>query len=163
MLNWNIGNEEIGRRAKWDIYLEGRKLDISLYGVQATKQTYYHIELGTYRDRKLGLCLNDMTDSIKYYAYVRDSIEYPAYKLFFTMQYYCEEQKDYNKTLLVMPIFEDKREHNELMKYVKKRKDDSKKDVEKQNMDERFPLYSESVNTVISYYNVFYECHVVED
>ena len=88
MLNWNIGNEEIGRRAKWDIFLEGRKLDISLYGVQVTKQTYYHIEPETYWSRDLGLCLNDITDSIKYYAYMRDSIGYLAYKLFFTMQCY---------------------------------------------------------------------------
>lgn len=38
-VKWNIGKEEIVRRAKWDIFLEGRKLDISIYGVQATKQT----------------------------------------------------------------------------------------------------------------------------
>lgn len=44
IVNWNIGKEEIIRRAKWDVFLEGRKLDISIYGVQATKQTYYHIE-----------------------------------------------------------------------------------------------------------------------
>ena len=151
MLNWNIGNEEIGRRAKWDIYLEGRKLDISLYGVQATKQTYYHIEPETYWDRELGLRFNNMTDSIKYYAYMRDSIEYLAYKLFFSMQCYREEQKVYNKALLVIPIFEDEREHNGFMQYVKKRKDDFKEDVENQNIDEMFPFYSKSVNTVIVY------------
>ena len=78
-------------------------------------------------------------------------VDYLAYKLFFSMQCYREEQKVYNKALLVIPIFEDEREHNEFMQYVKKRKDDFKEDVENQNIDEMFPFYSKSVNTVIVY------------
>ena len=52
VLNWNIGNEELIRIAKWDIFLEGRKLDTSLYGVQATRQTYYHIQPKIYWDKE---------------------------------------------------------------------------------------------------------------
>lgn len=151
MLNWNIGDKEIGRRAKWDIFLEGRKLDISLYGVQATRQTYYHIEPETYWNSELGVHLNGMADTIKYYAYMKDSIEYLAYKLFFTMQCYKEEQRIFNKAFTVIPIFEDEQEHIEFIEYVKGHREDFKQDVENQNVDEMFPEYSKVVNTVIFY------------
>jgi len=52
MFNWNIGEGETGRRAKWDIFLNGRKLEISLFGVQSTKQSYYHIEPNIYWDKE---------------------------------------------------------------------------------------------------------------
>ena len=151
MHNWNIGNKEIGRRAKWDIFLESRKLDISLYGVQATRQAYYHIEPKTYWDNELGIRLDGMTNTIKYYAYMKDSIEYLAYKLFFTMQCYKKEQRIFNKAFTVIPIFENEQEHTEFIEYVKGHREDFKKDVENQNVDEMFPEYSKVVNTVIFY------------
>lgn len=131
--------------------MEGRKLDIALYGVQATRQTYYHIEPETYWDRELGVCLNDMTDTIKYYAYMKDSIEYLAYNLFFAMQCYNEEQRAFNKAFTVIPVFEDEQEHIEFIEYVKRYRKGFKQDVENQNIDEMFPEYSKVVNTVIFY------------
>ena len=151
MLNWNIGDKEIGRRAKWDIFLEGRKLVISLYGVQATRQTYYHIEPETYWNSELGVHLNGMSNTIKYYAYMKDSIEYLAFILFFTMLCYKEEQRIFNKAFTVIPIFEDEQEHIEFIEYVKGHREDFKQDVENQNVDEMFPEYSKVVNTVLFY------------
>ena len=46
--NWNIGSNEIGQRRKWDIFLNGRQLEISLYGVRGTRQEYFHIEPDNY-------------------------------------------------------------------------------------------------------------------
>ena len=83
MFNWNIGKNETGRRKKWDVFLSGRQLEISLYGVQATRQTYYHIEPTKYNESGLGITLHKTIPSIPYYAYTRNSIEFLAYKLFF--------------------------------------------------------------------------------
>lgn len=150
-INWNIGDKETGRRAKWDIFLEGRKLDISLYGVQATRQTYYHIEPETYWNRELGIYFNSLTDTVKYYAYTKGSIKYLAYKLFFDLQCYKEEQRVFDKAFTVIPVFEDEQEHTEFIEYVITCREDFKKDVENQNVDEMFPEYSKTVNTVIFY------------
>ncbi len=151
ILNWNIGEEELGRRAKWDVFLNGRKLNISLYGVQATRQTYYHIEPNTYWNRELGIHLNNTSNSIKYYAYIRNSVKFLAYNLFFTKQCYDEEQKMYNRAFTVIPVFESEQEHNEFMGYVKTRKNDFTTAVEAQSIDEMFPTYSKTVTTVIIY------------
>lgn len=151
VFNWNIGEEEIGRRSKWDILLDGRKLDISLYGVQATRQTYYHIEPDTYWDGELGIHFNNMTNSVKYYAYIRNSVKFLAYKLFFIKQCYKEEQMAYNKVFTVIPIFESAQEHVEFMDYVKMHKNDFAAAVKAQVVDEMFPAYSKSVNTSIVY------------
>lgn len=151
IFNWNIGNEEIGRRAKWDIFLNGRKLNISIYGVQATRQTYYHIEPNTYWNSELGIHLNTISNSIKYYAYIQNSIEFLAYNLFFTMQSYGEDQRVYNKAFTVIPIFESEQEHSEFMDYIKTHNYDFIAAVEGQSIDEMFPTYSKNVNTVIIY------------
>lgn len=151
IFNWNIGEGEVGRRAKWDIFLNGRKLNISLYGVQATRQTYYHIEPKTYWNSELGIYLNNISSSIKYYAYIRDSIEFLAYNFFFIKQCYQENQIVYNKAFTVIPIFESEQEHSEFMSYVNMHKDDFTAAVETQSIDEMFPTYSKTVNTVIIY------------
>lgn len=82
---------------------------------------------------------------------MKDSIEYLAYKLFFTMQCYKEEQRIFNKAFTVIPIFEDEQEHIEFIEYVKGHREDFKQDVENQNVDEMFPEYSKVVNTVLFY------------
>lgn len=151
IVNWNIGKEEICRRAKWDIYLKGRKLDVSLYGVQATRQTYYHIEPNTYWDSELGIHLKNTSNSIKYYAYIRNSIELLAFNLFFTKLCYKDVQIAYNKAFTVIPVFESEQEHIEFMGYVKTHISNFAADVEGQNIDEMFPTYSKVVNTVIIY------------
>lgn len=149
--NWNIGKKEIIRMAKWDIFLDNRKLDIELYGVQATRQTYYHIEPKRYWSDELGICLDKTTNSIRYYAYMRNSIEFLGYKLFFEMQCYKEEQKIYNKAFTVIPVFENEQEHDRFMDYVKTYKNEFKADVERQSIEEMFPFYAKTVDTVIVY------------
>ncbi len=151
MLNWNTGKEETCRQAKWDIFLENRKLDISLFGVQATKQTYYHIEPECYWCKEFGVHWDRMTDSIPYYAYRKDSIKYLAFKLFFEMQCYREDEKALNKAFTVIPVFENEFEQTEFLKYVKKRKENFRKHVESQDIEEMFPDYSRMVDTVICY------------
>ncbi len=151
IFNWNIGKEETGRRVKWDIFLDGRKLDISLYGVQGTRQTYYHIEPDMFWDGELGIHLNNTVSSIKYYAYIRNSIEFLAFNLFFTKQCYKDEQIAYSKAFTVIPVFESEQEYIEFMGYVKIHISDFTADVEVQNIDEMFPTYSKVVNTVIIY------------
>lgn len=151
ILNWNIGENEIGRRAKWDIYLEGRKTDISLFGVQATRQAYFHIEPAQYWDNELGIQCNSMTNSIQYYAYTKNSINYLAYNLFFAAQCYDDKQKAYNKAFTIIPVFENECEHSEFMDYVKVNKDRFKTDVDMQSVDEMFPPYSKTVKTAIVY------------
>lgn len=151
MLNWNIGSKETGRRAKWDIFLKNRKLDISLYGVQGTKQDYYHIEPQTYHDTELGITLGKFINSIVYYAYLRHSIDFLAYKLFFSKQCYHENQKKLNKAFEVVPVFENAQEHNEFMDYIKGNKETLKSTVESMSIDEMFPSYAKEVDTVIVY------------
>jgi hypothetical protein len=151
IFNWNIGKEEIGRRAKWDIFLNSRKLNISFYGVQGTRQTYYHIEPSTYWNSELGIHLNNTSNSIKYYGYIRNSIEFLAYNLFFTKQCYEEDQIVYNKAFTVIPVFESEQERSEFMGYVKTHNYDFTAAVEAQSIDEMFPTYSKAVNTVIIY------------
>lgn len=151
IFNWNVGLEEIGRRTKWDIFLGGRKLDITLFGVQSTRQSYYHIEPNTYWTDKLGLCLNKMTNSIKYYAYIKDSIEFLAFNLFFNMQCYNEKEICYNKALSVIPIFESEVEHKSFMSYVIDNKEEFIKIVEIQDLDGMFPEYAKVVPTAIVY------------
>lgn len=149
--NWNIGKKEIIRMARWDIFLDNRKLDIALYGVQATKQTYYHIEPKRYWSNELGICLDKTTNSIRYYAYIRDSIEFLGYKLFFEMQCSNEEQKIYNKAFTVIPVFENEQEHERFMDYIKIYKNEFKAAVEEQSIEEMFPFYAQTVDTVIVY------------
>ena len=151
MLNWDIGKEETGWRARWSIYLDTRKLDTSLYGVQATRQTYYHIEPNTYWDSTLGIQLNKLSDSIKYYAYIRNSIQFLAYKLFFTKQCYNDAQIAFNRAFTVIPVFESEQEHNEFMDYTREHKEDFSFAVDTQCIDEVFPRYAKNVDTIIVY------------
>lgn len=151
MLNWNIGKEEIGRRLKWDIFLNGRELDISLFGVQGTRQSYYHIEPNMYWDSELKIPLNNISDSIKYYAYILNSIEFLAFKLFFKKQCYQDKEISYYKALSTIPIFQSEQERIDFIDYIKLYIDDFKKAVEKQNIDEMFPNYTKFADTVIFY------------
>lgn len=151
IFNWNIGDREIGRRAKWNVFLDSRKLDVSLYGVQATKQSYYHIEPNTYWTNKLGLQFHKMTDSIKYYAYIKNSIEFNAFNLFFNMQCYDEKEVSYEKALSIVPVFESEEEHKLFMEYIYERKNDFKVAVDTQSVDEMFPDYAKTANTVVIY------------
>lgn len=80
--------------------------------------TYYHIEPNTYWNRELGIHLNNTSNSIKYYAYIRNSVKFLAYNLFFTKQCYDEDQKTYNRAFAVIPVFESEQEHNEFMGYI---------------------------------------------
>lgn len=149
--NWDIGNGEIGERRKWNIFLENRKLDISLFGVQATRQPYYQIEPNTYWTKELGLSLNKMTNSIKYYAYIKDDIEFLAFNLFFNMQCYKEKDVYYSKALSIIPIFESEDEHKKFMSYVIENREIFIKDIEAQNIEEMFPIYAKTVKTTIIY------------
>lgn len=151
IFNWNIGRGEVGRRANWDIFLEGRRLDITLFGVQSTRQSYYHIEPNTYWTDELGLCLNKMTNSIKYYAYIKDSIEFLAFNLFFNMQCYGEKEICHSKALSVIPIFESEEEHKNFMIYLIDNKEEFTKYVDTQNINEMFPEYAKVVATTVVY------------
>lgn len=151
VLNWDIGQREIGRRRKWNIFLKERELDISLWGVQATKQTYYHIEPKVYWNNELGICLHSKTNSIKYYAYIQNSVEFLAFNLFFNKQCYLDKEFYYDKALMAIPVFASDREHSLFMDYVKENKVKFKTDVESQNINEMFPGYAKAVDKVIIY------------
>ena len=151
VLNWNIGQHETGRRAKWDIILNDRKLEVSLYGVQGTRQDHYHIEPDMKFDGELGIKYDEYNNSIQYYFYYENNINYLAYKLFFEKQCYHDDQKALNKAFTVIPIFENEKEHNEFLDYVKKHKEDFKNAVDTQDINEMFPLYAKNVKTVIVY------------
>ena len=150
-LNWNIGQKETCRRAKWDVFLNGRKLDISLYGVQGTRQDYYHIEPEIYHDSELGVKLNETSNSIMYYAYLRNSVNFLAYNLFFSKQCYHENQRMLNKAFTVIPIFENKKEHTEFLGFVKEQTTDFTTAVNSQDVSDMFPMYARSAKTVVVY------------
>lgn len=151
ILNWNIGRNETGRRANWDIFINGRKLDFSLYGVQGTKQDYYHIEPETKFESGFGITLDKCTNGIKYYFYLQNSVNLLAYKLFFSMQCYHEDQKVLNRAFSVIPVFECENEHVEFIDYVKNNIKNFILNVNKMNIDEMHPAYSQAVNTAIVY------------
>ena len=67
------------------------------------------------------------------------------------MQCYREDEKALNKAFTVIPVFENEFEQTEFLKYVKKRKDNFRKHVESQDIEEMFPDYSRMVDTVICY------------
>jgi len=151
MLNWNIGQKETGRRAKWDVFLNGRKLDISFYGVQGTRQDYYHIEPETYHNCELGIKLDETSNSIQYYAYLLNSVNLLAYNLFISKQCYHDDQKMFNKAFTVIPVFENEKEHTEFLSFVKKHAEDFIDAVNTQDVSEMFPTYAQNVKTVIVY------------
>jgi len=150
-VNWDIGKDELGWRLKWDFFLNNRKLNISVFGVQVTRQTYYHIEPNTYWANDLDMYLGKMNSPVKYYAYIQDSIKYLAYNLFLSKQCYKEEQKLYNNALTVIPVFESEQEHTQFMEYVNLQAIEFKNAVSIQNIDEMFPVYSQNVDSVVIY------------
>lgn len=82
--NWNIGSDEIGERRKWYIYLNGRQLEFSLYGVRGTRQDYFQVEPDLYSFELEGELWNLFQYNM-YYAYIKNSVNYLACKLFFSM------------------------------------------------------------------------------
>lgn len=82
---------------------------------------------------------------------MQDSVEYLAYKLFFTMLCYRDDQKYKNNAFSVIPVFENEQEHTEFIEYIKTHKDDFKKDVDAQSVEEMFPFYAQTVDTVNVY------------
>jgi hypothetical protein len=151
MNNWNIGAGETGRRLKWDIFLNGRELDISLFGVQGTRQSYYHIEPDVFWDNDLKVSINNITDSIKYYAYIQNSVAFLAFNLFFHKQCYQDRDLSYRKALMAIPVFKSEKERIKFMNYIKTQSDKFQLDVKDQNIDEMFPSYTKDVDTAIVY------------
>lgn len=151
VFNWDMGKSETGRRAKWNIYLNGRELPVSLYGVQSTLQSYYHIEPKTYWDNELGIFIHKAASSIKYYAYIQDSIEFLAFKLFFDKQCYQDKELSYSKALMIIPVFKNEQEHLQFMQYVKSNSAQFRVDVDEQVVDEMYPEYAQKVNRVVIY------------
>ena len=144
--NWNLGSRETGWQRRWYIFLEGRKLDIVLYGVQSSRQTYYHIEPKQFRIDNLGLYLR-YSVPIPYYVYFEDSIEFLAYQLF------AAEAGVRGKRpwMRIVPVFKDCEEHTKFIKYIKENKEKFVSNVEKINVDDIFPSYAKDVDTVIVY------------
>lgn len=151
LLNWNIGEEEIGRRRRWHIYLNGRKLDISLFGVQSTRQTFYHIEPQIYWDLELDMPLDSLVNSVKYYAYIQNSINFLAFNMFFDKQCYKDQKTAYEKALLVIPVFKSENERVEFIQYVRNSTDEFKKAIKNQSIEELFPTYAKNMESVIFY------------
>lgn len=144
--NWNLGLQETGWRRRWYIFLEGRKLDIVLYGVQSSRQTYYHIEPEKFRIDDLGLYMKDSV-SVPYYAYFENSIELLAYQLF------AEEGRMSGKQswMRIIPVFKDHQEHAKFLEYIASNKGKFVSDVESMNVDDIFPSYARDADTVIVY------------
>lgn len=149
-LNWNIGQKETGRREQWDININGRKLDFSLFGVQGTRQDYYHIEPPTYYIKLNNLHPRFM-GSLPYHAYLENSVELLAYELFFHLQCYHENQKALNNAFTVIPIFKNQQEHVNFTKYLSMHNSEFSSAVEEMNIDEMFPTYAKDVDTAVVY------------
>lgn len=151
MLNWNIGVKEIGTRLKWDIILNNRQVDFSLFGVQGTRQSFCHIEPNIYWESELGISLNKISDTIKYYAYTEDSIEFLAFKLFFNKQCYQDKKLTHDKIFKIIPLFKSEQERLTFIKYLRNKKNDFRNAVEKQSVNEVFPEYAQFVDSIIIY------------
>ncbi|MGI6545544.1 MAG: helix-turn-helix domain-containing protein [Fastidiosipilaceae bacterium] len=152
LLNWNTGGVETVGREKWDIFLSGRKLDISLFGVRATRQTYCHIEPERYDYEEYKIRQKSGRKiPIRYFAYTRNSVKFLAYTLFFSKECCQEEQIEFNKVFTVIPVFNNEQERKDFINYVETRHDDFIEAVETQNIDAMFPSYSQAVDSVIVY------------
>lgn len=148
MFNWNVGKEETGRRTSWNIILDGRKLDIILYGVQGTRQDYYLVEpCKQWFDRQV----YDPGIFNMYYCYYENSIKFLAYKLFYEIQCYHGEQKLHSKTFTIIPVFESKQEHDVFLDYIKHHANEFDHAVNNQTINEMFPSYTQNVDSSIVY------------
>lgn len=67
------------------------------------------------------------------------------------MQCYYEKEVVYEKALSVIPVFNSEEEHIQFMDYVVTRGKEFKLAVELQDTDDMFPVYSQTVNTVVVY------------
>jgi len=148
MFNWNIGKNETGRRASWNIILEGRELEVVLCGVQGTRQDYYLIEPCKKRFDK-EIC--DPNSYNMYYYYCKNSIKFLAYKLFYEMQCYHEEQEICSRTFTIIPVFENEQEHIAFIDYIKCNAKKFNNAVNSQSADEMFPHYAQYVTSSIVY------------
>jgi len=148
MLNWNIGKNETGERASWLISLEGRELEIKLWGVRGTRQEYFLIEPNKkwFRDT---VSIHDKYNF--YYCYFQDSIRYLAYQLFIKLQCPDIEERQPTKLFTIVPVFKSEQEHDEFIKYINKNINNFNTSVQIQPIDEMFPLYSQGVGSVIVY------------
>lgn len=147
--NWNIGSNEIGERRKWNIYLNGRQLDITLFGVRGTRQDYFHVEPDKYRF-ELKSELWNLSHYNMYYAYIKNSVNYLACKLFFFMQCYHMEQR-VEEVFKIIPVFESENEHKEFIEYISENREKFKNDVDSMDVNEMFPLYTKEVKSVVVY------------
>lgn len=147
--NWNIGSNEIGQRRKWDIFLNGRQLEISLYGVRGTRQEYFHIEPDNYIFELAGKIWNLPCYNM-YYAYIENSVNYLAYKLFFSMQCYHMDQRN-EEAFKVIPVFNSENEHKEFIEYIKRNIEKFESDVDSMDVNEMFPLYAKNAKSVVVY------------
>lgn len=155
-LNWNIGKNETIHRGKWDIFLDGRKLEekFSLYAVRATKQTYFHIEPESkFLDREFEIFLDSKSCSTaKYFYFLENTVNFLAYELFFKLESYkddCIISKE--NALTVIPIFKDEQEHTDFMDYILTNKAEFKDEVDKQKACDVFPKYASEVASIIVY------------
>jgi hypothetical protein len=150
--NWSWRKEEIARRAKWSIFLNGRPLDMSFFGVQASRQIYYHIEPETYWVKGLGIRLDDKLNTVPYHAYIQNSVEFLAHKLFFSLQYYRDDgERIHDLAFSVIPVFESKQEHAEFMRYIEMNSCEFSSAVNNMDINEVFPTYARSADTVVVY------------
>ena len=153
--NWNIGKDEIVERERWDIFLNNRKVENSIWGVRGTRQPHLIIEpnkewlkssLKIQRD-------NFWEDSAfnVYYFYTENSIDYRANELFYSVQCYKPDQYPKSNLFQVVPVFKNIEEHENFLKYLEENSLDFKADAEGQSVEEIFPTYAKNVSTIIVY------------
>lgn len=147
--NWNIGSNEIGERRKWNIYLNGRQLEFSLYGVRGTRQDYFQVEPNLYSFKLEGELWNLFHYNM-YYAYIKNSVNYLACKLFFSIQCYHMDQR-IEDVFKIIPVFESENEHKEFLEYISENREKFKIDVDSMDVNEMFPLYTKEVKSVVVY------------
>lgn len=95
--------------------------------------------------------LDSLVNSVKYYAYIQNSINFLAFNMFFDKQCYKDQKTAYEKALLVIPVFKSENERVEFIQYVRNSTDEFKKAIKNQSIEELFPTYTKNMESVIFY------------
>jgi hypothetical protein len=149
MLSWEICQKEMWCSANWDVFLNNRKLKISLQGARGALQTHWHTEpkcaefdyASELRTKQSGIAAH-------YYYYIDKSIGYLSHKLFYHLKHYRDFCERRDITFEVIPVFKTESEYAKFIDYINSRADEFKQAVIKQPINEKSPSYVQKANNV---------------
>lgn len=154
MINWNLcSTNESVTITEWKISINNRKLEKSIFSVQASKSEYPHVQPQTFRleNDVLANKLNKVITTVPYKAYIANSIEYFACYLYYKKFSYHDYCTDYNGAFKIIPVFINEVEHQHFITYLGNNKKKFDNEVIMASVEEVCPEYAVNANSIIVY------------